>query len=225
MRDKVKQNLRFERSEMPLDEAAQLFGKMSSGFQSRTSARPENARHHGCCGSRRCQSRGRQRHEVSVYKTGQFYGFVPWTRMSVQTQRNRPREFQIDARLRSLLARQSGTRANAASLWCRLRYEERTRRVFRSPRRSEETRSSKTRPRTRACSCFINGRPGPRSGCRRERRLYNTLANYMRRCPVPCRLCRSERHHWSSTRPCGRRPAIGQHYRQNMFLIEAEARR
>src|SRR6266446_10912676 len=33
MRDKVKQNLRFERSEMPLDDAVGLFGKMSQDFK------------------------------------------------------------------------------------------------------------------------------------------------------------------------------------------------
>src|SRR5438105_4544985 len=33
MREKVKQGLRFERSEMPLDEASGVFGKMSQDFK------------------------------------------------------------------------------------------------------------------------------------------------------------------------------------------------
>src|SRR6266513_3577556 len=33
MRDKVKQNLRFERSEMPIDTASDAFGKMSQDFK------------------------------------------------------------------------------------------------------------------------------------------------------------------------------------------------
>ena len=33
MREKVKQNLRFERSEMPMDTATDIFGKMSQDFK------------------------------------------------------------------------------------------------------------------------------------------------------------------------------------------------
>src|SRR3954451_2961529 len=33
MREKVKQNLRFDRSEVPMETAAELFGKMSQGFK------------------------------------------------------------------------------------------------------------------------------------------------------------------------------------------------
>src|SRR5262249_45195459 len=72
MREKVKQRLRFDRSEMPLDNAAQLFGAMNQDFK------VELLKDLKTCGTTAVADLndlnlvGGNVSEVSIYKTGEF---------------------------------------------------------------------------------------------------------------------------------------------------------
>ena len=95
MRDKVKQNLRFERSEMPLDDAVGHVRQDVAGFQSRTASRSQNPRNHGCRGSRRCEPGGRQRQRSQCLQDRKFYGPLPRPARRMQTSEIEPESFRL----------------------------------------------------------------------------------------------------------------------------------
>src|SRR5579864_4821372 len=72
MREKVKQNLRFERSELPIDTATDTFGKMAQGFKVELL---RDLKTHGTTAVADLDDAnlvGGSVNEVSVYKTGNF---------------------------------------------------------------------------------------------------------------------------------------------------------
>lgn len=72
MRDKVKQNLRFERSEMPLDNAADMFEKMSQDFKVELLHDLKTRGTTAVADLGDANLVGGSVNEVSVYKTGAF---------------------------------------------------------------------------------------------------------------------------------------------------------
>src|SRR6266571_4638881 len=72
MREKVKQNLRFERSEMPLDTAAEMFGKMSQDFKVELLRDLKTRGTTAVADLEDANLVGGNVNEVSVYKTGDF---------------------------------------------------------------------------------------------------------------------------------------------------------
>ena len=187
MRDKVKQNLRFERSEMPLDDAVRHVRKDVAGLQSRIASGPENARHHGCCGSRRCQSRRRQRERSQRLQDRQFYRSLPWTAC-----RARPSEIDPDS---FRLTRVSG------AYWRGNQQREQMQRVygvaFDTKKeleeyfvRLEEAKKRDHRKLGRELGLFMfhHWAPGAAFWLPKGTTLYNTLANYMREVPLSCGL-------------------------------------
>ena len=147
MRDKVKQNLRFERSEMPMDTATDMFGKMSQDFKVELLRDLKTRGTTAVADLGDSNLVGGSVTDVSVYKTGNFTDLCRGPHVGCD-ERNRSGEFPADARIRRLLARQPAARADAARVRRRIRYEEGTRGVFRPSRRGEETRSPQARPGT-----------------------------------------------------------------------------
>src|SRR3954468_9674366 len=72
MREKVKQNLRFDRSEMPLDSAAEMFGKMSQNFKVELLQDLKTRGTTAVADLGDANLVGASVNEVSVYKTGGF---------------------------------------------------------------------------------------------------------------------------------------------------------
>src|SRR5262245_39813382 len=72
MREKVKQNLRFERSEMPLDEAADLFKEISQDFKVELLRDLKTRGTTALADAGDSNLVGGSVNEVSVYKTGNF---------------------------------------------------------------------------------------------------------------------------------------------------------
>src|SRR2546423_243257 len=72
MRKKVKQNLRFERSEMPLDEAVEAFGKMSQQFKVELLHDLKTRGTTAVADLGDANLVGSSVNDVSVYKTGNF---------------------------------------------------------------------------------------------------------------------------------------------------------
>src|SRR6185295_1806985 len=72
MREKVKQNLQFVRSEMPLEEAADLFGKMSQDFKVELLRDLKTRGTTAVADAGDSNLVGASVNEVSVYKTGGF---------------------------------------------------------------------------------------------------------------------------------------------------------
>lgn len=72
MREKVKQNLRFERAEMPMDTAAEMFGKMSQDFKVELLHDLKTRGTTAVADLDDANLVGGSVNEVSVYKTGNF---------------------------------------------------------------------------------------------------------------------------------------------------------
>src|SRR2546427_1945808 len=72
MRHKVKQNLRFERTEMPLDGAVELFGQMSQDFKVELLRDLKTRGTTAVADLEDANLVGGNVNEVSVYKTGDF---------------------------------------------------------------------------------------------------------------------------------------------------------
>jgi threonyl-tRNA synthetase len=72
MREKVRQNLEFERSEMPLDTAAEMFGKMSQDFKVELLRDLKTRGTTAVADLDDTNLVGSSVNEVSVYKTGNF---------------------------------------------------------------------------------------------------------------------------------------------------------
>src|SRR5262249_42289271 len=72
MREKVKQNLRFDRAEMPLDEAASLFGQMAQDFKVELLHDLKTRGTTAIADAGDANLIGGSVNEVSVYRTGGF---------------------------------------------------------------------------------------------------------------------------------------------------------
>src|SRR5881296_2554447 len=147
MREKVKQNLRFERSEMPIDSASEMFRKMSQDFKVELLHDLKTRGTTAVADLDDPNLVGSNVSEVSVYKTGPFIDLCRGPHVAATSEID-PESFRL-TRISGAYWRQSGARANAAGLWGRLQYEAGTGRLFRAIGRSPKARSPQTWPGTR----------------------------------------------------------------------------
>jgi threonyl-tRNA synthetase len=219
MREKVKQNLRFERSEMPLEEAIAWFGKVSQGFkvellrdlQTRGTTAVADLGDSNLVGS--------SVSEVSVYKTGNFTDLCRGPHVQ-ETKEIDPESFRLTrvsgAYWRGNQEREQMQRVYGVAFDTRKELEEYFVRL-------EEAKKRDHRKLGRELGLFMfhQWAPGAAFWLPKGTTLYNTLANYMRGILFPAgyvevkaplifnKALWETSGHWA-------------HYRQNMFIIESE---
>src|SRR5215467_11247776 len=219
MRDKVRQNLRFERSEMPLDQASGVFKNMSQDFK------VELLRDLKTRGTTAVSDLGDSNlvgsnvNEVSVYKTGNFTDLCRGPHVK-ETSEIDPDSFRLTrvsgAYWRGNQEREQMQRVYGVAFDTKKELEEYLVRV-------EEAKKRDHRKVGRELGLFMfhPWAPGAAFWLPKGTTLYNTLANYMRGILFPAgyvevktplifnKALWETSGHWA-------------HYRQNMFIIESE---
>jgi len=218
MREKVKQNLRFERSDMPLDSASDAFGRMSQDFKVELLRDLKTRGTTAVADLGDANLVGSSVNEVSVYKTGDFTDLCRGPHVQATS--------EIDADSFRL------TRVSGA-YWRGNQQREQMQRVygvaFDTKKeledyfvRLEEAKKRDHRKLGRELGLFFfhPWAPGAALWLAKGTTLYNTLADYMRGVLFPAgyvevktpllfnKALWETSGHWS-------------HYRQNMFLIES----
>ena len=219
MREKVKRNLRFERSEMPLDEAAGMFESMSQSFK------VELLRDLKTRGTTAVADLGDENlvggsvNEVSVYKTGEFTDLCRGPHVS-QTSEIDPDSFRL-------------TRVSGA-YWRGDQQREQMQRVygvaFDTKKeledyfvRLEEAKKRDHRRLGRELGLFMfhPWAPGAAFWLPKGTTLYNALSNYMREVLFPAGYVEVKTP-LIYNKALWERSGHWKHYRENMFLIESE---
>jgi threonyl-tRNA synthetase len=219
MREKVKQNLRFERSEMPLDAAADFFRQMSQDFK------VELLRDLKTRGTTAVADLGDENlvggsvNEVSIYKMGKFMDLCRGPHVK-ETGEIDPDSFRLTrvsgAYWRGNQEREQMQRVYGVAFDTKKELEEYFVRL-------EEAQKRDHRKLGRELGLFMFHKwaPGAAFWLPKGTTLYNTLANYMREVLFPAgyvevkaplifnKALWETSGHWA-------------HYRQNMFLIESE---
>src|SRR5262245_9494500 len=219
MQEKVKQNLRFERSEMPLNTAIKLFGDMSQNFKVELLHDLKSRGTTAVADLGDANLVGGNVNEVSVYKTGDFTDLCRGPHVA-ETREIDPNSFKL-------------TRVSGA-YWRGNQQREQMQRVygvaFDTKKeldeyfvRLEEAKKRDHRKLGRELGLFMfhPWAPGAAFWLPKGATLYNTLANYMRGVLFPAgyvevktpliynKALWETSGHWS-------------HYRQNMFQIASE---
>jgi threonyl-tRNA synthetase len=219
MREKVKANLTFERSEMPIDTAAETFGKMAQDFK------VELLRDLKTRGTTAVADLGDANlvsgnvKDVSVYKTGDFTDLCRGPHVA-STNEIDPESFRLTrvsgAYWRGNQQREQMQRVYGVAFDTKKELEEYFVRLEEAKKRDHRKLG-----RELGLFTFHPWAPGAAFWLPNGTALYNTLANYMREVLFPAGYVEVKTPllfnkglwetsgHWS-------------HYRQNMFLIESE---
>jgi threonyl-tRNA synthetase len=218
MREKVKQNLRFERSEVPLDSAVDAFGNMKQDFKVELLRDLKTRGTTAVADAGDANLVGASVNEVSVYKTGNFTDLCRGPHVD-QTSEIDPESFRLTrvsgAYWRGNQQREQMQRIYGVAFDTKKELEEYFVRL-------EEAKKRDHRKLGRELGLFMfhQWAPGAAFWLPRGTTLYNTLANYMRGVLFPAgyvevktplifnKALWETSGHWS-------------HYRQNMFLLEA----
>jgi len=219
MRDKVKQNLRFERSEMPLDQASEVFKNMSQDFKVELLRDLKTRGTTAVADLGDSNLVGSNVNEVSVYKTGNFTDLCRGPHVK-ETGEIDPDSFRLTrvsgAYWRGNQEREQMQRVYGVAFDTKKELEEYLVRV-------EEAKKRDHRKVGRELGLFMfhPWAPGAAFWLPKGTTLYNTLANYMRGILFPAgyvevktplifnKALWETSGHWS-------------HYRQNMFQIASE---
>jgi threonyl-tRNA synthetase len=219
MREKVKQNLRFERSEMPLEEAIGWFGKMSQDFKVELLRDLKTRGTTAVADLGDSNLVGSSVSEVSVYKTGNFTDLCRGPHVQ-ETKEIDPESFRLTrvsgAYWRGNQEREQMQRVYGVAFDTKKELEEYFVRL-------EEAKKRDHRKLGRELGLFMfhQWAPGAAFWLPKGTTLYNTLANYMRGILFPAgyvevkaplifnKALWETSGHWA-------------HYRQNMFIIESE---
>jgi len=218
MKEKVKQNLRFERSEMPLDAASDVFRGMAQDFKVELLQDLKTRGTTAVADLGDANLVGSSVNEVSVYKTGGFTDLCRGPHV-VETREIDPDSFRLTrvsgAYWRGDQQRDQMQRVYGVAFDTKKELEEYFVRL-------EEAKKRDHRKLGRELGLFMfhQWAPGAAFWLPKGTTLYNTLANYMREVLFPAgyvevkaplvfnKALWETSGHWS-------------HYRQNMFLINA----
>ena len=219
MREKVKQNLQFERSEMPLDDAAGMFEKMSQDFKVELLRDLKTRGTTAVADLGDANLVGASVNEVSVYRTGNFTDLCRGPHVN-ETSEIDPDSFRL-------------TRVSGA-YWRGNQEREQMQRVygiaFDTKKeledyfvRLEEAKKRDHRKLGRELGLFMfhQWAPGAAFWLPKGTTLYNTLANYMREVLFPAGYVEVKTP-LIYNKALWERSGHWKHYRQHMFLIEAE---
>src|SRR5262245_17174113 len=217
MRTKVKQNLRFERTEMSLDNAINIFGNMSQSFKVELLNDLKTRGTTAVADVGDTNLVGGSVNEVSVYKTGNFTDLCRGPHVS-ETSEIDPNSFRLTrvsgAYWRGNQQREQMQRVYGVAFDTKKELEEYFVRLEEAKKRDHRKLG-----RELGLFTFHAWAPGAAFWMDKGTTLYNTLANYMRdvlfpagyvevKTPLIYNKALWERSgHWS-------------HYRQHMFLID-----
>jgi threonyl-tRNA synthetase len=218
MRAKVKQKLHFERSELPMAQATEMFGKLHQDFKvellhdlaTRGTTAVKDLGDANLIGS--------SVNEVSVYKTGEFTDLCRGPHVS-STEEIDPEGFRLTrvsgAYWRGNQAREQMQRVYGVAFDTKKELEEYFVRLDEAKKRDHRKLG-----RELGLFTFHHWAPGVAFWLPKGAALYNTLANYMREVLFPAGYVEVKTPlvfnkglwetsgHWS-------------HYRQNMFLVDS----
>jgi len=219
MRLKVKQNLRFERTEMSLDSAIKIFGNMSQGFKVELLNDLKTRGTTAVADVGDTNLVGGSVNEVSVYKTGNFTDLCRGPHVS-ETSEIDPNSFRLTrvsgAYWRGNQQREQMQRVYGVAFDTKKELEEYFVRVEEAKKRDHRKLG-----RELGLFTFHPWAPGAAFWLPKGTTLYNTLANYMREVLFPAgyvevktpliynKALWETSGHWS-------------HYRQNMFQIASD---
>jgi len=219
MRDKVKQNLRFERSEMPIDTASDTFGKMAQDFKVELLRDLKTRGTTAVADLGDSNLVGGSVADVSVYRTGNFTDLCRGPHVGATSEID-PESFRLTrvsgAYWRGNQQREQMQRVYGVAFNTRKELDEYFVRL-------EEAKKRDHRKLGRELGLFMfhQWAPGAAFWLPKGTMLYNTLAGYMREVLFPAgyvevktplvfnKALWETSGHWS-------------HYRQNMFLIDSE---
>lgn len=219
MKEKVKQNLRFERSEIPLDAASDVFRGMAQDYKVELLQDLKTRGTTAVADLGDANLVGSSVNEVSVYKTGGFTDLCRGPHV-VETREIDPDSFRLTrvsgAYWRGDQQRDQMQRVYGVAFDTKKELEEYFVRL-------EEAKKRDHRKLGRELGLFMfhQWAPGAAFWLPKGTTLYNTLANYMREVLFPAGYVEVKAPlvfnkslwetsgHWS-------------HYRQNMFLIESD---
>src|SRR5215471_2571627 len=219
MREKVRKNLTFERSEMPINSATDMFGKMAQDFKVELLRDLKTRGTTAVADLEDAHLVGGNINEVSVYKTGEFIDLCRGPHVS-KTSEIDPESFRLTrvsgAYWRGNQAREQMQRVYGVAFDTKKELEEYFVRV-------EEAKKRDHRKLGRELGLFMfhQWAPGAAFWLPKGTTLYNTLANYMRGVLFPAgyvevkaplifnKALWETSGHWA-------------HYRQNMFQIQSE---
>src|SRR5262245_36262287 len=218
MREKVKQNLRFERSEMPIDTASDTFGKMAQDFKVELLRDLKTRGTTAVADLGDSNLVGSNVTDVSVYKTGNFTDLCRGPHVG-STSEIEPESFRLTrvsgAYWRGNQQREQMQRVYGVAFDTKKQLDEYFVRL-------EEAKKRDHRKLGRELGLFIGHQwaPGATFWLGKGTTLYNTLANYMREVLFPAgyqevktpiiynKALWETSGHWS-------------YYRENMFLVKS----
>lgn len=219
MREKVKQNLQFERSEMPIDSATELFRKMSQDFKVELLRDLKTRGTTAVADLDDTNLIGGGVNEVSVYRTGNFTDLCRGPHVG-STKEIDPESFRL-------------TRVSGA-YWRGNQEREQMQRVYGVAFNTKEEleayfvrleeakrRDHRKLGRELGLFTFHPWAPGAAFWLAKGTTLYNTLANYMRDVLFPAGYVEVKTP-LVYNKALWERSGHWRHYRQNMFLIESE---
>src|ERR1051326_779824 len=219
MRDKVRKNLTFERSELPIDAASDTFASMSQDFKVELLRDLKTRGTTAVADLEDANLVGGSVNQVSVYKTGDFIDLCRGPHVS-RTSEIDPESFRLTrvsgAYWRGNQAREQMQRVYGVAFDTKKELEEYFVRL-------EEAKKRDHRKLGRELGLFMfhQWAPGAAFWLPKGTTLYNTLANYMREVLFPAgyvevkaplifnKALWETSGHWA-------------HYRQNMFQIQSE---
>src|SRR6266581_3813849 len=219
MREKVKQNLRFERSEMPIDSASEMFRTMSQDFKVELLHDLKTRGTTAVADLDDPNLVGSNVSEVSVYKTGPFIDLCRGPHVAATSEID-PESFRLTrisgAYWRGNQAREQLQRVYGVAFNTKQELEDYFVRL-------EEARKRDHRKLGRELGLFTfhQWAPGAAFWLPKGTTLYNSLANYMREVLFPAGYVEVKTP-LIYNKALWERSGHWKHYRQNMFLIEAE---
>src|SRR5213080_2815881 len=219
MREKVKQQLRFERSEMPIDSASDMFRKMSQDFKVELL---NDLRTRGTTAVADLDDPnlvGSNVSEVGVYKTGSFIDLCRGPHVAATSEID-PESFRLTrisgAYWRGNQAREQMQRVYGVAVNTKQELEDYFVRL-------EEARKRDHRKLGRELGLFTfhQWAPGAAFWLPKGTIFYNTRANYMREVLFPAGYVEVKTP-LVYNKALWERSGHWKHYRNNMFLIESE---
>jgi threonyl-tRNA synthetase len=219
MREKVKQGLRFDRSEMPLDSAAQLFGSIHQDFKVELLKDLKTRGTMAVADLDDANLVGGNISEVSVYKTGEFTDLCRGPHVT-STSEIDPESFRLTrvsgAYWRGNQSREQMQRVYGVAYDTKKELDEYFVRLEEAKKRDHRKLG-----RELGLFTFHPWAPGAAFWLPKGTTLYNTLAQYMRQVLFPAGYVEVKTP-LVYNKALWERSGHWKHYRQNMFLIESE---
>jgi threonyl-tRNA synthetase len=221
MRDKVKQRLSFERSELPMDQATQLFGAMHQDFKVELlgDLKTRGTTAVADLGDANLIGGAGSVSSVSVYKTGAFTDLCRGPHVA-STAEIAPDSFRLTrvsgAYWRGNQGREQMQRVYGVAFDTKKELEEYFIRLEEAKKRDHRKVG-----RELGLFTFHPWAPGAALWLPKGTTLYNTLAAYMREVLIPAGYVEVKTP-LVYNKALWERSGHWTHYRQNMFLIESE---